>query len=124
MNTLAPVKKLETMRSNLESSKDIVPATAVREFIETKIALEKQIKATWKALESYMIDNGIKNLDCLTIAEKKTWKVKGELPPRFYKQVLDTSKLNFMFEHSNTIPKGASYTTSQYLTKTNRKVEA
>jgi hypothetical protein len=120
MNATTSIKKFELMRSNLQTN-DLVPAEAVREFMELKTAVEAQIKATWKALESYMVTNGIKNLDCLTVAEKKSWKIEGTLPPRFYKQVLDTSRLSDLVKHGDKLPKGASFTMGSYLTKTNRK---
>lgn len=122
MTTNTLTKKIQLMRSDF-SNHDIIPADAVHEFIELKTVLENQIKATWKALESYMVENNIKTLDVLTMAEKKAWKVTGQLPPRFYKQVVDTSRFAFMVEHGEKLPKGVSCTTSSYLTKTNRKVE-
>lgn len=122
--TIAPIKELALIRQDLGSNKvQIVATDKVREFMELKTSLEAEIKATWKAIESYMIDNNIKDVYNLTIAEKKTWKVTGQLPPRFYKKTLDTSRLNFDLQHDNKLPKGASFTTSKYLTKTNRKVE-
>lgn len=122
MNNLSPIKKLETLRTNVETNNSLVPAEAVHEFIELKTALEAQIKATWRALEDYMISNDIKHLDALTIAEKKSWEIKGTLPPRFYKQVVNTTKLNSMVKLGEKLPKGVTYTSGSYITKTNRRI--
>lgn len=118
---IKPVKELALIRQNLNSG--LTVTDKVKEFMELKTNLEAELKATWKAIEAYMIDNDIKDIYNLTIAEKKSWKATGTLPPRFYKQTLDTARLNFAYEHGDKLPKNASFTTTQYLTKTNRKVE-
>lgn len=127
MNTpaLKPIKQLALVRADL-TGKTVSASleSEVANMMAIKEAFDKEWKATFKALETYMIDNNLKTLYNLTIAEKKTWKATNQLPPRFYKQTLDTSRINFMFEHGDKLPKGVSFTTKQYLTKTNRKVEA
>lgn len=125
MKTLQPSKNLELVKSNISGS--IVTTQNVRELIEIKSDLEMQMKAlkdVWKALEAYMLENDIKDLDVLTIAEGRAWKVTGTIPPRFYKQVLDTTELNHLFKTGKKLPKGVSCVPTKYLTKTNRKVEA
>lgn len=122
MNTTTPIKKFELMRSNLET-KDLVPADAVHEFLELEADILSQIKAVREALYTYMVDNKIKDLDVLTIAPKTSWNVKGKLAPRFYKQTLNTTKLNSMLKLGEKLPKGVSFTMGSYLTKTNRKAE-
>lgn len=122
--TIKPAKDLALIRHELASNNvELVVTDKVREFMELKTTLEAEIKATWKAIESYMIENDIKDIYNLTIAEKKTWKVDGTLPPRFYKQVLDTSELNHLFEKGRKLPANVSFVKKPYLTKTNRKVE-
>lgn len=122
MNTQAPVKKLELIRSNFTN--ELTIDQTVREFVTLKAQLEDEIKTTWKALETYMLEHDRKDIDCLTIATKKNWKVEGKLPPRFYKEVVDTSELKHLFDKGKKLPKGASFTTTKYLTKTSRKVAA
>lgn len=122
--TTRQVNTLSVIRHDLEAK--VSPTElelAVKNFMEVKEAFEAELKATWKALESHMIENDIKNILNLTIAEKKIWKATGQLPPRFYKKVLDTSELSHLLKKGSKLPKGVSFTTKQYLTKTNRKVE-
>lgn len=125
MKQLAKTKALQTIRHQLDDNAvEIVMTEAVTDFLALKADLEAEIKATWNAIEAYMLKNDIKTVGQLTIAERKSWKVQGQLPPRFYKQTLDTTRLNFMLEHGDNLPAGASYSVKPYLTKTNRKVEA
>lgn len=123
MNTLPqPVKELSLIRHDLENnSVELVIDSKVKEFMELKTSLEAEIKATWRAIEAYMLDNGIKDIYNLTIAERKSWKVDGKLPPRFYREVLDTEMLSLMLERGK-LPKNVSYTKKPYLTKVNRKL--
>jgi hypothetical protein len=125
MNTPKAVKDLAIIRHELaNNSVELVLNDAVKDFMELKSSIEGELKATWNALQDYMLDNDIKTIENLTIAEKKTWKAERQLPPRFYKQTLDTSRLTFMLEHGDALPKGVAFKTSKYLTKTNRKVTA
>lgn len=125
MNKITTPRTLALVRQELDN-KALVPTLEkdIAEMMAIKAAFDAEWKTTWKALEAYMIDNDIKDIYNLTIAEKKVWKAEGQLPPRFYKQTLDTSRLNFAFTHGDTLPKNVGFTTTQYLTKTNRKVEA
>lgn len=121
--TTKQVKELAVIRHDLESNKaELVLNEAVVDFLELKSSIEEELSATWKAIEGYMIDNNIKDVANLTIAERKSWKVAGELAPRFYKKTLDTSLLNFMASSGRPLPKNAKYSITKYMTKTNRKL--
>lgn len=95
------------------------PAT-FESFVKQAKELQNILEEAWGAVEQKMLDHDVKSIKgdwgSLTIAERKNWK-GDKLPPRFYKQVLNTAKLNSMLKLGEKLPKGASYTTSQYLTK-------
>lgn len=82
---------------------------------EQKKALE-QIQDAWDAVEKAMQDNGITKMSgeygTLQFVPRKSWKVTGKLAPRFYKIVLNTTKLGDMDKHGEKLPAGVAYTTS------------
>jgi hypothetical protein len=100
---------------------DISKPKSFAEFVELAKELQGQLDLAWGVVEQQMLDRNVKSLKgdwgSATIGERKNWKATTELPPRFYKKSLDTSKLNFMLGHGDTLPAGAEFTTKQYLTK-------
>lgn len=108
--------------STINPSKvDITKAKQLAELIEQAQAAQTVLEGFWGAIEQQMLDRKVTTVKgdwgTLTIAERRNWKVEGNLPPRFYKQVVDTSKLNFLEAHGEKIPAGAIMSTSKYLTK-------
>lgn len=100
---------------------DISKAKQFAEFVEQAKTLQNAIEEAWGVVEQQMLDRNVKQLKgdwgTLSIAERRNWKVEGTLPPRFYKQTVDTSKLNFLQKNGEKLPKGAIMSTSKFLTK-------
>jgi len=88
--------------------------------LQTAKALQSDLEAFWQLIEDEMKNHSIQSIKgswgSLSIAERKNWKATN-LPPRFYKQTLDTARLNSMYKLGDKLPEGASFTTSQYLSK-------
>lgn len=84
--------------------------------------LESSLKATWKQVEEVMIANDIKSVKgewgSITIAEKMNFKGDvSEVPSKFVKKMLDTSKIKTYFTLEGKLPRGIESTTTKYLTK-------
>ena len=83
-------------------------------------AQTKMLKEAWNKVDDAMRTYNIKTLkgDWGTVirGERKVWRADKELDSKFYKQVLDTTKLNAMAK-VDMIPDGASFTISEYLRK-------
>jgi hypothetical protein len=100
---------------------DISKPKQFAEFVAQAQALSNVLEEAWGIVEQQMLERNVKQVKgdwgTLSIAERRNWKVTGQLPPRFYKQVVDTSKLNFMQAHGEKLPKGVSMSKSKYITK-------
>ncbi len=93
-------------------------------FIEKQAELklvQAQNADTWKAIETAMIDNDIKQVrgdwGILTIAERLNWSIGPELAPRYFKTVPDTTKISTIFRLEGKAPRGATPSYTKYLTK-------
>jgi hypothetical protein len=100
---------------------DISKPASFADFVTLAKTLQNELDAAWGIVEQQMLDRDITQLKgewgTVSIGERKNWKATGQLPPRFYKQTLDTTKLNFMLSHGDTLPAGVDYSVKQYLTK-------
>lgn len=97
---------------------------------ETKVkemkAAEDDLKATWKQVEAVMIENDIKSVKgdwgSITIAERQNFKGNVEdVPPKFIKKTLDTTKIATYYTLEGKLPKGVERSTTKYLTKRIKK---
>lgn len=88
--------------------------------LQTAKTLESELQTFYATIQAEMEEHGIQSVKgdwgALTLATRKAWKA-DKLPPRFYKQALDTTKLNFLFNAGEQLPKGVRFTETQYLTK-------
>jgi hypothetical protein len=100
---------------------DISNPATFESFVTQAKQLQNLLENAWGQVEEQMLNHNVKSIKgdwgSLTIAERKSWKATGDLPPRFYKQTLDTTKLNFMLNHGDTLPEAVEMKTTQYLTK-------
>lgn len=100
---------------------DISKQTEFSTFVKQAKALQSQLDAAWALVDQQMKSRGISQVKgdwgTLSQAERKTWKADDTLPPRFYKQVLDTSKLNFMLTHGDVLPEGLELKVTKYLVR-------
>lgn len=102
-------------------------AVALQNDISAKIAALKdqqdQVNATWNEVEAKMIEHDIKSIKgdfgSLTIAERTTYKAFDltDVPPRFIKKVLDSTKVAAQAKLTNELPKGVTSSVTKYLTK-------
>ena len=110
---LATIKASDVVNQNAKFNQ-LVEYTA---YIE---AQTKMLKEAWDKVDDAMRTYNIKTLkgDWGTVSrgERKVWTADQNLDPKFYKQVLDTTKLNAMAK-VDMIPDGASFTISEYLRK-------
>lgn len=95
---------------------DISKQAEFSTFVEQAKLLQSALDAAWKLVDEQMKHRGIKELKgeygTVLLVPRKSWKADKTVPPRFFKQTLDTSKLSFMFNHGDSLPQGVSYTES------------
>ena len=112
-NQLTTIKASDVVNQNAKFNQ-LVEYTA---YIE---AQTKMLKDAWDKVDDAMRTYNIKTLkgDWGTVSrgERKVWRADKELDSKFYKHVLDTTKLNAMAK-VDMIPDGASFTISEYLRK-------
>lgn len=88
--------------------------------------LEDDLKATWKTVESAMIEHNVKSIKgdwgSITIAERDVFKGDiEEVPAKFLKKALDTKKIGSYYTLEGKLPKGVTHSTTKYLTKRIKK---
>lgn len=92
-----------------------------KQFLQAQKEAKAQIAEVWAEIEKQMLAHDIKSIKgdwgTITIAERLNWKVTGELSPRYYKKVIDTTKLSTLFRLEGKAPEGAEPYYTKYLTK-------
>jgi hypothetical protein len=84
---------------------------------------EARIKKTWKDLEKVMVDSDFKSIKgdwgSITIADRTVYKAEDldEVPKKFLKRTLDTSKIKAHAVMIGELPKGVTESHTKYLTK-------
>jgi len=100
-------------------------ALAQNEQFQQFLAMKKEFDAVsaelWKRVEQQMIDNDIKSIKgdwgSITLAERLNFKTTDELPSKFYKKVVDTTKLAATYKLEGKPIKGAEPYYTKYITK-------
>ena len=114
-NEVARVVELEQQLATAMESEDFQRFLQLQKDVNTKAA------ELWKEIEARMVDSNIKNVNgewgSVTIAEKLGWITTADLPPKFYKKVVDTKKLSDTFKLEGKEPKGANHAYTKYITK-------
>lgn len=113
---LTKEKQLEDMELLLQQNKQF------RSFLALQKEVQDQSNIFWKNIEEQMIKYDIKSVSgdwgSVTIAERLNWDInEEELPKKFLKKVVDTTKLSNTFRLEGKAPKGASPRYTKYLTK-------
>lgn len=116
VDMLALQTELATIETRLAENEEF------RNFLARQKDINEQLAAFWKRVEKEMIDLDIKTIKgdwgSLTIANRQNWKIdEAELPGRFFKKVVDTSRITKTYQLEGKAPKGAEPYTSKYLTK-------
>ena len=93
-----------------------------KKFIEFQRAVREKSAEVFKDIEDTMIENGIKSVKgewgSITIVERTNYS--GDLtqvPSRFIKKVLDTTKVSQSHKLEGKLPKGITTTTTKFLQK-------
>lgn len=115
-DVLALQKTVEEMEQELSKNE------VFQNFLTKQKEAREQIDATWKKVESQMIEHNVKSIKgdwgSLTIAERTNYKADlDELPSKFIKKVADTTKIATYAKLENKLPKGVTTSTTKYLTK-------
>lgn len=111
------------LQSTLEETEaSLMKDERFRTFLELQKSFKEQSQTVWDNVEKQMIENNVKGIKgdwgSLTIAERLSWDIDSEgLQPRFYKKVVDTTKLSKTYRLEGKAPKGATPVTTQYLMK-------
>jgi hypothetical protein len=100
---------------------EIIQSDEFVAFVTAQKRLQEQIDNNWDMFQELMEKKNVAtvkgNWGHITLATRKTLRATEPLPPRFYKQVLDTSKLNAYRVMKGDYPEGVRETTSKYLSK-------
>jgi hypothetical protein len=90
-------------------------------FVKAQKRLQEQLDNNWSMIQDLMENKKVAtvkgNWGHITLATRKTLNAAHPLPPRFYKQALDTSKINAYKTMKGEYPEGVRETTSKYLSK-------
>lgn len=90
-------------------------------FVKAQKRLQEQLDNNWAMIQELMEKKNVAtvkgNWGHITLATRKTLNATQPLPPRFYKQVLDTSKLTAYKTMHGDYPENVALTTSKYLSK-------
>lgn len=91
-------------------------------FLDLQKSVNQQASDMWKYVEEKMIENDIKQLKgdfgTITIAERQGWEIDEEqLPSKFFKKVVDTTKITKYYRLEGKAPKGTVSKITKYLTK-------
>lgn len=117
------VKNIAEIRKSLKRGKagNLAENKAFLDFLAIQQEMTAEFDKTWEVIRERMEQYDIKKIDGdwghILIADRNNWQATGNLPPRFYKQVLDTTKLNFLHKAGGKLPAGVKLTKSHYLTK-------
>lgn len=100
---------------------EIVQNQAFVDFVIAQKELQEQIDEGWAMLQTIMEDEKIPTIKGewghVTLATRVTLKAEIDLPPRFYKQVLDPSKVKAHKTLRGAYPDGIIETKTTYLSK-------
>lgn len=100
---------------------EIVQSDEFVAFVMAQKHMQDQIDNNWAMVQEFMEKKQIPTVKGswghITLADRKTLNAMIPLPPRFYKQVLDTSKLTAYKTMKGEYPEGVKETHSKYLSK-------
>jgi hypothetical protein len=110
-----------------ELQQQVDQAAALQQDVEARVKAlktdQERIDATWAQVKDVMVANNIKSVKgpwgSITIAERKVFKATDlkDVPAKFIKKVLDTTKVGSTFTLEGKLPKGVEMSITQYLTK-------
>jgi hypothetical protein len=115
------VEVLETEKELAVVQNELQMNPEFKKFLELQKSVNEHSAKVWKQVETAMIENDVKQLKgdfgTVTLAERLNWNTTDELPSKFYKKVVDTTKLSATFRLEGKAPKGAEPSYTKYITK-------
>lgn len=115
------VEVLETEKELAVVQNELQMNPEFKKFLELQKSVNEHSAKVWKQVETAMIENDVKQLKgdfgTVTLAERLNWNTTDELPSKFYKKVIDTTKLSATFRLEGKAPKGAEPSYTKYITK-------
>lgn len=113
--SIALPKNLTIRKGEIVQSEEFVA------FVTAQKKLQEQIDNNWTMFQELMEKKNVATVKGswghITLATRKNLKATQPLPPRFYRQVLDTSKLEAYRTMKGDYPEGVVISTSKYLSK-------
>jgi hypothetical protein len=99
-----------------------------RKFIEFQEMVRAKSAEVFKRIEQVMIENDIKSVKgewgSISLVERTNYKADmNEVPAKFIKKTLDTTKVAASHKLENKLPKGVTITTTKFLMKKFKKGE-
>lgn len=114
-------KTLTQIRRSLQRSSAIERSNAFKQFLIVQKQMQDEIDKTWELVRQNMEAHDIEKIDgewgYIRISERHTYDSDGSLAPRFYKQVVDGSKVASYLKIAGKLPRGAQVRTTKYLSK-------
>lgn len=112
----------ETEKGLVELENELLAIPQFKKFLDLQRAVNEHAAKTWKNIEAQMIEHDIKQLKgdfgTVTLAERQNWEIDEELlPKKFFKKVVDTTKITATYRLENKAPAGCKPVTFKYLTK-------
>lgn len=92
-------------------------------FLQKQKSFQEKSALYWKSIEDQMIKHSVKSIKgpwgSLTIAERTNYKAAdiNDVPAKFIKKALDTTKISAQYKLSGSLPKGVESSQSLYLMK-------
>ena len=112
---------LAVQKAFTEYENELMQDERFKTFLIKQKEVQKEISDTWKQIETAMIENDVKSVKgdwgSITIAERLNWKTDETLPAKFYKKTVDTKRISDTYRLEGKAPKGATPSTTKYLTK-------
>lgn len=100
---------------------EIIQSEEFIAFVTAQKQLQEQIDTNWQLFQELMEQKHVASVKgswgYITLASRKSLKATRPLPPRFYRQVLDSSKLEAYKTMKGSYPEGVVETNSNYLSK-------
>ncbi len=115
-------KILRVVESAIKAQQSLTLNPLFVQFLELQKRINDEVADAWKTVETAMIENDIKQLKgdfgTITIAERQKWDIDEEvLPAKFFKKVVNTTKITDTFRLEGKAPKGCTPSTTKYITK-------
>lgn len=119
-NDIAALRKSLTTIKQLDNNQQFL------DFLRIQAEVQAEIDATWavvrERMEKYHVTKLSGDWGYITMAERKSFKATGKVAPRFFKLVLDSTKVSAYEKIAGHLPTGVDQTTTKFLQKRIKEV--